>query len=433
MTAKEPIESRLEKLGRAIGSDESLVQNVMGQINSIKIDRKKFAEFEGSSLLRRFIMNRLTKLAAAAVIAVGIVFGVKVLMNDLARPAYALEQTLEACKNKQQAHFTFVQKDELNKAAWVEYDADGNLARVRVDMVIDSNGVPNQVIVWQEGHTQCWNPKRKELRLFDNEQYTAIILHFVRRYDPRRAVEYMQELERKGDVEIGIEQPSDRSKPIAVTVNYKPNTFRVDSAYPPMREVMLVDQATKLVTAVEVWGIGKDFGLKEDEWLLFGVYKYDGYDEPFEDGIFDLEAEVGEDVNIIDMMTLDVGLEFTEPNLTEEQMAVATVRAFFEAIIAKDYNETARLNGVPGEMRAEFIKGLEKMNLNVVEIVSIGEPRPHSKPALGRFLIVPCTIALDINGQRVEKGIEDISVGRPMGHPNRRTVEFDAWSALVVK
>jgi hypothetical protein len=425
MTAKEPIETRLEKLGRAIGPDESLVARVMSRIGSIKVDQKKFEKFKSPDVsgLRRFIMNRFTKFAAAAVIAVGIVFGVKVVMNDLARPAYALEQTLEACRKKQQVHFSFGKDDKLYKTAWVEYDTDGNIARARVDMDINSNGEPNQVVVWQGGHTQCWTVKNKELSLFDDEDYTARILHFVHRYDPRQAVEYIQKMGQKGDVEIAIEQPPDRSKPIAVTVNYKPNTFLIDSNYPPMREAMLVDQTTKLITAVEVWGPGKDFGHEENEWTLLGIYRYEGYDEPFEEGIFDLENEVGEDVNVINLMTLDVGLEFTEPNLTEEQMAVDTVRAFFEALIAKDYNEVARLRGMPEKMRAEFIKGLEKMNLNVIEIISIGEPRP---PMRGwGLMIVPCTVAVEINGQRVEKKLEDVPVKRVLGHPNRRTANIN--------
>ena len=428
MTAKEPIESRLEKLGRAIGSDESLVQNVMSRIDSIKVDQQKFAEFKNSSLLRRFIMNRFTKLAAAAAIVVGVVFGAKVVINDLARPAYALEQTLEACKNKQQVHFTFSKDDKLNKAAWVEYDTDGKIARVRVDMGIDSNGEPNQVIVWQGGHTKAWNALQKQLELFDDEDYTARILHFVYRYDPRQAVEYIQKMEQKGDVKIGIEQPPDRSKPILVTVNYEPNTFLIDSNYPPMREIVFVDQATKLVTAVEVWGLGKDFGHNEDEWTLLGIYKYEGYDEPFKEGIFDLENEVGEDVNVINLMTLDIGLEFTELGLTEEQMAVNTVRAFFEALIAKDYNEVSRLRGMPEKMRAEFIKGLEKMNLNVIEIISMGEPHPPTRS--WGVMTVPCTVAVEINGQRIEKKLENVPVKRMLGRSNRRIVQFDL-NALI--
>ncbi|MGA2677899.1 MAG: hypothetical protein ABSF37_01220 [Sedimentisphaerales bacterium] len=422
MTAKEPIESRLEKLGRAIGSDESLVARVMSRIDSIKVDQKKFAEFKSSSLLRSFIMNRFTKFVTAAVFVVGVVFGVKLIMNDLARPAYALEQTLEACKNKQQVHFTFSKDDKLNKATWVEYDTDGNIARVRVDMGINSNGEANQVIVWQGGHTKAWNVPQKQLNLFDDEDYTARMLHFVHRYDPRQAVEYIQKMEQKGDVKIGIEQPPDRSKPIVVTVNYEPNTFLIDSNYPPMREIVFVDQATRLVTAVEVWGPGKDFGHKEDEWTLLGIYRYEGYDEPFEEELFDLEKEIGKDVNIIDLnkINVDTGLEFAEPNLTEEQKAVATVRAFFEALIAKDYNEATRFWIIPEENRADFSKKLEKTN--VVEIVSIGEPR--FPPREWTRMIVPCTVAVEINGQQAEKKLDGVYVGRALGHPNRRTIWF---------
>jgi len=428
MTSKEPIESRLEKLGRTIGSDESLVANVMSRIDSIKVDQKKFVKSRSSSQFRIFIMNRFMRLAAAAVIVLGAVLGVKVLMNDLARPAYALEQTLEACKNKQQVHFTFNKDDKLNKAAWVEYDTDGNIARVRVDMGIDSNGEANQVIIWQGGHTKALDVLQKNLRLFDDEDYTARILYFVHRYDPRQAVEYIQKREQKGDVKIGIEQPPDQSKPIVVTVNYEPNTFLLDANYPPMQEVMLVDQKTRLVTAVEVWGPGKDFGHKENEWTLLGIYRYEGYDEPFEEELFDLEKEIGEDVNIIDLKTVGAGrgLEFTEPDLTDEQKAVATVRALFEALIAKNYNEAVRLWSATDEdvpKVREKLKQLEKANINVVEIVSIGEPRFPIREWMR--MIVPCTVAVEINGQRVEKKVEEVFVHRWLGHPNRRTANIN--------
>jgi hypothetical protein len=289
-------------------------------------------------------------------------------------------------------------------------------------MGIDSNGEANQVIVWQGGHTKSWNVPQKQLQLFDDANYTARILYFVHRYDPRQAVEYIQKREQKGEVKIEIEQPPDRSKPIVVTVNYEPNTFLIDSNYPPMREVMLVDQATRLVTAIEVWGPGKDFGHKEDEWALLGIYRYEEYDEPFEEEIFDLGKEIGEDVNIIDLnkINADTGLDFAESNLTEEQKAVATVRAFFETLIAKDYNEATRFWNIPKENKAYFSEKLEKTN--VVEIVSIGMPQfPYREWAR---MIVPCTVIVETNGQRVEKKLDDVYVGRVLGHPNRRIIWF---------
>jgi hypothetical protein len=406
-------------------ADATLAALAKASGQTYEVPRKKQTIME-----RMKIMKTCIKFAAAAAIILTSVLLIN-HFDKLATPAaYALEQTLEACKNKQQVHFTFVQKGILKKAAWVEYDTEGNMARMRVDLSFenDSNGEMSQVNVWQGGHTQTWNVKDKELLLYDDEQYSAILLHFVNRYDPRQAVENIQEMEQKGKVKIGIEQPPDRSKPIVATINYEPNTFTLNGVYPPMREVMFIDQTTKLVTAVEVWGPGKYFGLKGDELALLGTYKYDGYDEPFEDGIFNLKDAIGEDVNVIDLMTLDVGLEFTEPNLTEEQMAVATVRAFFESLIAKDYNETVRLFCMPEGKKAEFLKRLEKMSSNVVEIISIGKPHP---PTRGRYLIVPCTVVIEVNGHRIEKKLEDVRVQRATGHPNRRIVIINAeWDAL---
>jgi len=69
MTAKKDIENRLEELGQAIGSDKSLVDNVMSDINA-----RTSAEF--NRVKRRLTMIRFTKLAAAAVIIIIVLSGV---------------------------------------------------------------------------------------------------------------------------------------------------------------------------------------------------------------------------------------------------------------------------------------------------------------------------------------------------------------------
>ena len=66
MTAKETIEQRLKELGQAISPDETLIENVMSRIEAEPDYNKK------KILVRRFIMNRLTKLAAAAVIIIAV-------------------------------------------------------------------------------------------------------------------------------------------------------------------------------------------------------------------------------------------------------------------------------------------------------------------------------------------------------------------------
>ena len=69
MTGKNNLQDKLEELGQAIGSDESLVENVMSGINARTIA-------ESNRIERRFTMSRLMKLAAAAVIAIIVLGGV---------------------------------------------------------------------------------------------------------------------------------------------------------------------------------------------------------------------------------------------------------------------------------------------------------------------------------------------------------------------
>ena len=72
MTTENTIEKRLEKLGLAIGRDESIVENVMGRINQ----SARAEELKNKLLFRRFIMNRFSKIAAAAAIILIVVLGI---------------------------------------------------------------------------------------------------------------------------------------------------------------------------------------------------------------------------------------------------------------------------------------------------------------------------------------------------------------------
>jgi hypothetical protein len=105
------------------------------------------------------------------------------------------------------------------------------------------------------------------------------------------------------------------------------------------------------------------------------------------------------------------------------------VRKYYELLIAKDYNEAARLTGAfTAESRAKRREAWDNANLNILEIISIGEPRAP-KQSWG-VMIVPCTITGEINGQRIEKSLENVYVRRVLGHPNRRIVEFDESSKM---
>lgn len=360
----------------------------------------------------RIIMkSQITKFAAAA--AIIIVAAISITFLDKAvTPAYAIEQTIEASRNIKYLHFMYSgSSDNIPaKEAWLEYDERGQIKNVRVNWYYMKGG--DMVMVWKEGKTQMWLKKSKILKFFEDEIYTAKILFFVQSYDPTRAVEHIYELQKKGDVEIVIEEPSNGTDPIVITATFLPNTFLLEGQMPQMREIFFVDQTTKLVTAIEI------YELKDGEYIDRGVWSYPDYDKLFEAGVFDLEKEVPADVKHLDLMKLDVGLEQT--TLTKEEIAFKVVREFFEAWIAKDYERAVKIHGYHNpDQKPGIQKKLEK--LNIIRIISIGEPFPpppdRSKGCLG----VPCITEVEKNGEIFEWQV-DLFVGRVMGHPNRWSI-----------
>lgn len=134
MSSHGDIEKRLQELGQAVGSDESLSRAVMARI------RRETTRMGSSSpnqeigtqrKLWRFAMNRPIKLAAAAAILVTVALAVG-FWGRLGSPAYAVEQTIAAMHNVRYMHI--IKRDKvgnLEDERWEEIDANGFQARYR--------------------------------------------------------------------------------------------------------------------------------------------------------------------------------------------------------------------------------------------------------------------------------------------------------------
>ncbi|MHC4394925.1 MAG: hypothetical protein ACYS1A_04655 [Planctomycetota bacterium] len=103
MTAKEPIEEKLENLGRAIDSDDSLVENVMTRIDAEGTESHRIQNLKNKLIFGRFIMNRFTKLTAAAVIIIAVVLAIT-LLDKTVTPAYAITDLPELFKQAKIIH-----------------------------------------------------------------------------------------------------------------------------------------------------------------------------------------------------------------------------------------------------------------------------------------------------------------------------------------
>jgi hypothetical protein len=376
-----------------------------------KSETKKTAEHQ-PNIWRIIMKSKITKLAAAAAIIIIAALGISLLQNS-ATTAYAIEQTIEAGQDVRYLHFYFTSSDSNTtfKEAWLEYYDSGQIKNIRVNWYNQPSG--DMVAVWKEGRTQFWTKKKKTLRFFEDEIYTKKMVGFAKRYDPTRTVENMYDLEKKGDVEIVIQESPDKTKPIILTCTYLPNTFITEGTSPQMREIVFVDQVTKLVTSIEV------YELIDGKYVGGGVWKYPDYDTLFEPGTFDLDEEAPADVKRLDQMILDIGLEQTD--LTEKEIAVKVVRSFLQALIAKDYDRAIKIYGYedPDE-KEELRKRFEK--LNIVRIISVDDP-VYPRMAVWGELEVPCKVELEEDGRIIEWQIEDVFAHRVIGHPNRWRVE----------
>lgn len=156
MTAKDDLEKRLEELGHAIGSGKSLVQSVISGINVSTIA-------ESNTIERRFTMNRLTKLAAAAAIVIAIALSITFLDRSVT-PAYAIEQTVEALQNVRFMHL--VRRDDMGQIIderWIEIGMHGRQVRYRQD------SPPNSVAIEDGESTAVYRHDKQAVIIYDRK------------------------------------------------------------------------------------------------------------------------------------------------------------------------------------------------------------------------------------------------------------------------
>jgi hypothetical protein len=104
MTAEEEIKKKLEELAKAIPPDETLVKNVMGSIAAKPIgESSRISKSKNKLIIRRFIMSRFTRFAAAAVVILVVVFGMTFL-NRSSKPAFGMTDMLEFISQARTLH-----------------------------------------------------------------------------------------------------------------------------------------------------------------------------------------------------------------------------------------------------------------------------------------------------------------------------------------
>ena len=267
---------------------------------SARLDEKIYGEISRAAgtkekrlakppIVWRIIMkSKLTKLAVAAVIIIVAVLSLTIFDKSVPS-AYALEQTIEASRDLRLLYFEYFSDPEGKpiKECWIEFRSNGGPKNVRTNL----HAHWNIVHVWKEGETKTWLKDENTLQLFGEGPATEMMLRFVRERDPKTALQALYDRQANGDVTIEIKETPNKDEPIVVKATFLPGRYIPDRpTLPAFRDVLYIDQDTKLVTAIEV------YELKDGVYEYNGVWESFKYDEPFEPNIFELEGEVPDDV-----------------------------------------------------------------------------------------------------------------------------------------
>ncbi len=376
-------------------------QEVLNELFS-ELDRAKtLTPVKQPNIWRIIMKNPMTKIATAAAVILIAVLGITFLDKSVPS-AYALEQTIQASHTVRYLHIkTVVLSQDEPGQSWVEFDARGQVKKVRMDLPEWAGGGDGpKVIVWKEDKAQVWLKRKKSLVTIGDKTIADQYLKLVQQCDPKLALKGLNEQQEQDKVEVEIVEPSNKSEPIIITAT---NIEQDDEPF--QRIVLLIDQATRLVNAFEL------YKLEDDEYQHVMTVEYYDYNQPIASEMFTLD-DVPDDVMRIDQTTQEIGL--LQGDLTDKEIAVEVVRQFYQALIDKDYAKAGQLfEGVPAAKIQEWFE-----ELNVISIVSIGEPTPHPTPGVGGFR-VPCKIEFEKNG--VTSIFEPYGPGvRPVhGQPDR--------------
>ena len=336
---------------------------------ALDIQKSRTHPSTSDTYTRRTIMkNKITKLAAAAVIIIaGIIvinqFGGSV---DISTTAYAIDQSIEAMKDIRNFHFQHITPDgNLFKESWVQYDTDGYIKNIRVNYFFSKY---DMVAVWKDGVLKTWREDKNSLEIIENEVVSEWYVGYTQKYNPRGAIEYLNK--QQGYIEVEIDKSSDTSEPTIITVTYDPNTFLTrGDACPQVRQIFYVDNTTKFISSIETY-----MPTKSEGYNLIDTIIYCDYNQPVSYDFFTLENELSEDFEIIDRRKMsDFGL--SQGNFTKEQIAEKLVKELLEALIEGDHEKASMLFlGLP-ENKDDIQKTLDR--LDVVKIISVG---PVTKP-----------------------------------------------------
>jgi hypothetical protein len=227
---------------------------------------------------RTIMKSPITKLTAAAVIIITIVFLIT-LFEKAATPVYALEQTIKANNTIKTVHLRKFEKGqsiENNEFSdyWLKYDDVGKLLNLRRNEH-GKDGV--KFTVWNEGIKKTWIPQNNVLIIKRLNNNTAKEWEGVAKgFDYEFLLRWLNDQKEKGEIEFKIiDEPAEDSDFIYVKATYSGHEERIE---------LIVDRKTKLIKKLS------EYRLTEQGDELDLQVEFFAHNQPIHPSTFDLRG-----------------------------------------------------------------------------------------------------------------------------------------------
>jgi len=346
---------------------------------------------------RLFMKSPWFKFAAAAAVLIAGIGTFALVMEKTATPAYAIEQTIQAYQGIRTIHARYwitMMGMEEDGEMWLELDDTGKPYAMRSDCTKTPDG-PKTVVWWDKKMSVWFKAKSMLMICREDRQTVAKLLQMAQELDAGVVMNGIRAMQDQKKIKVGIDIPSGTDAPIVVTADIPANGY-----IPALRWVFHIDGSTKLVKRFEELASKDGQKYELQKW-----FEYLGYNQSIDLQKYILD--IPSTVTRIDQ-TVDMGVP--KGTMTDEQVAVAVVRQFIKAMIAKNYEQASRLYG--GMPPAMLEKAMAKDR--IIRIVSFGKPTPFIPNS---SLRVPCKVEFE------KAGVQEIKPGpyvRPVfGQPDR--------------
>ena len=363
--------------------------------------KKGSRQNSAQNIWRMIMKNKITKFATAVAVILIAVLGITFL-EESTPTAYAIEQTIQAYNT---IRFLYVKEFKANHDEplefWIKSDDQGSIEKARYylpEHVSPEDG--SKLITWSPENAELFFKRKNSYLIFQSKKIEGMMQYLLQQSQPKLVIEKLLEDQEAGIVDMDIQQPKQKHKPVTITVTDKTK---------PRKIIYYINQATDLITFVEFYEI------KDKRDVLISTTEYYDYNVPIDDKMFSIADEVPEGVIVVDQLNQLIGIP--QGDMTYEQAAVETVRQFFQALADCDYKKAGLIfSGISEEKAKEYFG-----RLNVTKVISAGPATPYPECGEHSFS-VSCEMELtapDGQNRTTKFGSVKVRCGDDEMHPDR--------------